>query len=100
VRPIIVGRHAVAEAWTPELVRDIAADARRIAGEAGCSPTVVTDIQAALDIAAAILDYAEKNQVDHMVIGSTGKGGVKQLLLGSVSAELVRRAPCPVTVVH
>jgi nucleotide-binding universal stress UspA family protein len=49
--------------------------------------------------AAALLDYAQQNRVDHLVLGarSTGLG---RRVLGSVSAEVARDAPCSVTVVR
>ncbi|MBJ7609074.1 MAG: universal stress protein [Candidatus Dormibacteraeota bacterium] len=37
---------------------------------------------------------------DLLVIGSRGLGGVRRLLLGSVSGALVQTAPCPVVVVR
>ena len=41
---------------------------------------------------------AEDLHADLVVIGSRGRGGVASMILGSVSAEVVDRAPCPVLV--
>ena len=48
----------------------------------------------------AINDYAEDNDVDHIVMGSHGRSGVTRVLLGSVAEGVVRRAPVPVTIVR
>ncbi|OYW52553.1 MAG: transcriptional regulator [Hyphomicrobium sp. 32-62-53] len=52
------------------------------------------------DVARAIIVYAEEHGVDHIVVGSSGKGGFKRLMLGSVSREVTDRAHCPVTIVR
>jgi len=46
--------------------------------------------------AETLSEYALRNQVDIIVMGTHGKRGFKRWLLGSVAEELVRRAPCPV----
>ncbi|MDY0882095.1 universal stress protein [Dongia soli] len=50
--------------------------------------------------AAAIVSYAEKNNYHHIIAGSAGLTGAKRLLLGSVAADIVTRAHCPVTIVR
>ena len=46
--------------------------------------------------ATIILEEAEKTAADLIVLGSRGLGAVKGLLLGSVSAAVIQKAPCPV----
>jgi nucleotide-binding universal stress UspA family protein len=46
--------------------------------------------------AAAILGRVEKGGYDLIVIGTSGRSGVRQLLLGSVAARLIRLSPVPV----
>ena len=50
------------------------------------------------DPARGVVRYAEEHDVDHIVVGSHGRGGLSRVLLGSVAETIVRRAPCPVTV--
>lgn len=45
-----------------------------------------------------IVDYAEENDIDHIVMGSKGRSGLSRLLLGSVAEGVTRRAPCTVTI--
>ncbi len=53
----------------------------------------------AIDPAAAILEFAVVNHVDHIVIGARQTSLVRALL-GSVSAKVAAEAPCTVTVVR
>ena len=46
-----------------------------------------------------IVEYAENNKVDMIVIGSRGMAGFKKLLLGSVANGVVTYSHCPVLVV-
>lgn len=47
----------------------------------------------------AILETAETEQVDVIVMGTHGRRGITALLMGSVAEAVVRRAKCPVFVV-
>lgn len=49
--------------------------------------------------ADAIVEYAEKNGIDLIVIGNKGAGAVERFLIGSVSSKVVSHAPCSVMVV-
>ena len=53
----------------------------------------------AIDPASAILEFAQANQVDHIIIGARQHSGVFARL-GSVSSKVAFEAPCTVTVVR
>jgi nucleotide-binding universal stress UspA family protein len=46
----------------------------------------------------ALLDAAHRAQM--LVVGARGLGGVRGMMLGSVSHAVLHHAPCPVAVVH
>lgn len=52
------------------------------------------------DPADELIRYAQKEEIDVIVIGSTGKGFLKRKLLGSVSHKVVQNAKCSVYVVR
>jgi nucleotide-binding universal stress UspA family protein len=52
------------------------------------------------DPAEAIVSYAERNGYHHIIMGSAGLTGARRMLLGSVAADVVTRAHCPVTIVR
>jgi nucleotide-binding universal stress UspA family protein len=49
-------------------------------------------------IAEEIVEYAEDNEIDLIVLGRRGRGSIEQYL-GSTSEKVVRRSEIPVTVV-
>lgn len=48
------------------------------------------------DPATVIVEAAEREGVDLIVIATHGRGGLRRLLLGSVAEAVVRTAACPV----
>lgn len=46
-----------------------------------------------------ILDYAEKEKIDLIVIGRHGKSGFRKAFFGNVVEKVVRKAPCAVLVI-
>jgi len=51
------------------------------------------------DPATAIVEYAQSNDVDHIVLGARASSALRRFL-GSVSSRVVAEAPCTVTVVR
>ncbi|WP_292374174.1 MULTISPECIES: universal stress protein [unclassified Methanosarcina] len=47
-----------------------------------------------------IIDFAEKNNVDLIVVGTLGKTGLDRFLMGSVADKVVRGSKVPVLVVR
>jgi nucleotide-binding universal stress UspA family protein len=48
--------------------------------------------------ADSIIEVAKKCGADMIVMGSHGRGKVKGILMGSVSQDVLRNAPCPILV--
>jgi nucleotide-binding universal stress UspA family protein len=48
----------------------------------------------------AIIQFAEQNGVDLIIIGTKGRTGIRRFLLGSVTESVVHHAHCPVLVVR
>ncbi|AKB34734.1 Universal stress protein [Methanosarcina siciliae C2J] len=50
--------------------------------------------------AEEIVNFAEKNGMDLIIIGSLGKSKVERFLIGSISEKVIRNSKVPVLVVH
>jgi len=72
-------------------------EAQAVADEYGVTLDTATDTGRP---AGTIVEYAEAEGFDHIVMGSHGRSGVSRILLGSVAETVVRRATVPVTVVR
>lgn len=51
------------------------------------------------DAARMILDFAEQEKADLIILGRQGRGAITQWLLGNVTGRVTRKAACPVLVV-
>ena len=61
------------------------------------------DVRPVVDVggaAHAIVERAELDGADHIVLASHTRGGLARMVLGSVAERVVRSAPCPVTIVR
>ncbi|WP_207586649.1 universal stress protein [Halomontanus rarus] len=76
---------------------DFFADVKSIAAE---YDTTVETVVVNGTAAEAILEYAEREDVDQLIMGSEGRSGVSRMLLGSVAEQVARRSPVPVTIVR
>jgi nucleotide-binding universal stress UspA family protein len=55
-------------------------------------------IDTQMSVEGTIVEYAESEGIDLIVIGTTGRSGFKKLLLGSVASGVVNYATCSVLV--
>lgn len=89
----------VAREWH-DAARDRASDVHETAAELADELGVDVDTVTAVGTPAReILEYADEQGVDHVVLGSHGRSGLQRAILGSVAETVTRRARVPVTVV-
>ncbi|WP_121743213.1 universal stress protein [Natronorubrum halophilum] len=80
-----------------EAAEEVIAEAKAFAREYEREVTTETEIGAASE---TIISYAEEHGVDHIVLGSHGRRGLKRFLLGSVAERVARRSPGSVTIIR
>lgn len=80
-----------------EGVQKTVSRAQEQAKAAGAKVNVV--VEESPSAADAIVKYAEKNNIDLIIIGNKGAGAVERFLIGSVSSQVVTHSPCSVLVV-
>ena len=51
------------------------------------------------DVLAVLMEFVRNHGVDLVVVGTSSRGGLGKVLLGSTAEEIIRVAPCPVLTV-
>ena len=74
---------------------DLQLHANRVAGERGHARVVIDD-----DPAMAIVQAAEDEEIDVLVVGNAGMSGRKEFLLGNVPNRISHNARCTVIIVN
>jgi nucleotide-binding universal stress UspA family protein len=82
---------AEAQKWFNEIIRTAEQRGVRIKSNVIDSP---------MSVVAALLNYADQEKADLIIIGTRGRSGISKMLLGSVASGVVTFAPCPVVVVR
>lgn len=58
--------------------------------------SVCCHVEQSGSVAPALVEFAEREGVDLIVMGTHGRRGMEHVLHGTVAEEVLRRAPCPV----
>ena len=73
-------------------------DAAQVARDCGASP-IVTELLFG-DTASELVAFARRHRPHVIVMGTLGRTGLRQVMLGSVAERVIRAAPCPVLAVR
>ncbi len=68
----------------------------QVADQAANAELLIEDHIVQGDAVENIIAFAKEHEVDAVVMGTHGRKGLDRLLVGSVAAAVLRRAPCPV----
>ena len=90
-------RAALIYSWDDAEVTRILDEAAKLAKSLGAADAEEVALRSR-EAAAGIVQYAEDNGFDHIVVGTGDKRGMSRLMLGSVASDVASRAHCAVTV--
>ncbi len=91
IRKTVEEARTEAQKWFTEIIRDAEQKRIRIKSDIIDSP---------ISVVAALVNYADQERADLIVIGTRGRSGISKMLLGSVASGVVTYAPCPVLIVR
>ncbi len=99
IHQYIVGRSKVTDVLSQEDVDALLTKSAAMAATLGLKQVATLEVKSR-DVSHAIVSYAEENDIDLIIMGASGMGQIKSYIIGSVSAEVLRKSVCPVTIVH
>lgn len=83
-----------------KIAEEVSTMLERLAGDIAAEGVKVSTHGRPGDPSDIILDVAESEKADLIVVGNRGMSGIKRFVLGSVSSKVAHHAPCSVLVVH
>ncbi len=92
--PPVVSDEQALHQWEKELFTFLEPLLRKAQGLV-VSPQVVEQI----NIRDAILSHVQAHQIDLVVLGTRGKGGLRHMLIGTTAEKIVQHAPCSILAV-
>jgi universal stress protein A len=90
---------------SPVLQKNLESGARRdldalVTDDDRATLKIVPVVLTSPTIPGGIVEFAKGQKIDLVIVGTHGRSGVKQFLMGSVAERVVRMAPCPVLTVR
>ena len=86
--------------WEKDLSSKLVAQVEEAVARAGGGPLHIrTEVVWGIAPAESIAEHARAEQMDLLVLGTHGQGGLRRLLVGSVASGVASQAPCPVLLV-
>ena len=79
-----------------ENYRDNVPHLHEIAEKAGLGTVPINHVMQEGEAIFNIVRHAKREEVDLIVMGTTGASGMKKVFLGSIASEVMENAPCPV----
>jgi nucleotide-binding universal stress UspA family protein len=104
VKKVVQNSKQESQPWFNKVTEKVAAAAAAIVKEDIKKTTRTIQLKtevivSPLSVIGSIVEYAERESIDLIVIGTRGRSGFKRLLLGSTALGVVTHAHCPVMVV-
>jgi nucleotide-binding universal stress UspA family protein len=91
---------SLSQTFMDELERQATADLAQLVPDAENSGVTVARLVTVGSPYRKIIDLAEAEQVDLIVMATAGRTGFSHLIMGSIAERVVRTAPCPVLTIR